>query len=522
MKTISSFTGLITLFLFFILNAFPGSAFAIPKAPDRAGKARIVENYGKLPLSFEENQGQTDEKVGFLSRGGGYTLLLTQDEAVLALSSSLKDEGLGDSQKDASQVSRPEKQKMAKGAVIRMKFSGANTAPVISGQERLQETSNYFIGNDPSKWRTRISKYAKVRYREVYPGIDLVFYGDQRRLEYDFVVSPGSDPSKIRLEFQGIEEASLDENGNLVLQLKDGEVIQQAPVIYQEVDGRRVDVAGGYLIDHKGRVGCKVASWDRQRSLVIDPVLVYSTYLGGSSVDRGYGVAVDGSGNAYVTGGHLVFRKIITVDTLHLGSFLADLGDIIFDAADYDIWGLGNIRDVLCNISYRFYHPMCSGAVEDLTTEGCVDWLEDVYLSSHAVVGNKYIDTACLLLSLSDRIPEAHAKAAAKLFKIMEMILKMINPDWGCENWVNLLDVPTYTDYVVSGPEPLPHVQLCRKLHGYPDGHRPWRFGQRYRGHSGDRSPQYRGRSFVPRFRPGGRGGDLGTRDLHCLQYRHC
>jgi hypothetical protein len=151
MKTISSITGLITLFLFLFMNVFSGSALAIPKAPepDRAGKAQIVENYGKLSLSFEENQGQTDEKVGFLSRGGGYTLFLTPDEAVLALSSPSEDEGLGNRQKDALQVSRPEKQKMAKGAVIRMKFFGANTAPVITGQERLQGTSNYFIGNDP-------------------------------------------------------------------------------------------------------------------------------------------------------------------------------------------------------------------------------------------------------------------------------------------------------------------------------------------------------------------------------------
>ena len=141
MKTISSITGLITLFLFLFLIVFPGSAFAIPKAPepDRAGKARIVENYGKLPLSFEKNQGQTDEKVGFLSRGGGYTLFLTPDEAVLALCSPSKDDGLGERQKDALQVSQPEKQKEAKGAVIRMKFSGANTSPVISGEERLQE-----------------------------------------------------------------------------------------------------------------------------------------------------------------------------------------------------------------------------------------------------------------------------------------------------------------------------------------------------------------------------------------------
>jgi hypothetical protein len=303
MKTISSITGPITLFLFLFLNAFPGLALAIPKAPepDRAGKGRIVENYGKLPLSFEKNQGQTDEKVKFLSRGGGYTLFLTQNEAVLALSSPLKDKGL-DKHKNASKFSRPDKQKMAKGSVIRMKLFEANTSPVISGQDRLQETSSYFTGNDPSKWRTRISKYAKVRYREVYPGIDLVFYGNQRQLEYDFVVSPGSDPSRIRLEFQGAEKLSLDEKGNLVLQLKDGEVIQQAPIIYQEINGKKVNVAGNYWIDGKNRMGCKVASWDRQRPLVIDPVMAYSTYLGGSSTDNGFGIAVDGSGNAYVTG----------------------------------------------------------------------------------------------------------------------------------------------------------------------------------------------------------------------------
>jgi hypothetical protein len=171
MKIIGSFTGLITLFLFLFLNMLPGSALAVPKAPepDSAGKTQIVENYGKLPLSFEKNQGQTDEKVGFLSRGGGYTLFLTPDEAVLALRSPLKDEGLGNKQNDASQVSRPEKQKMAKGAVIRMKFSGANTAPVISGQERLQETSNYFIGNAYVTGETYSSDFPKVN--ALYPNL---------------------------------------------------------------------------------------------------------------------------------------------------------------------------------------------------------------------------------------------------------------------------------------------------------------------------------------------------------------
>ena len=302
MKTIGSIVGFITFFLF--LNAFPALSLTFHNAtePIDTTKAQIVKSYGKLPFSFEKNQGQTNDKVRFLSRGRGYALFLTENEAVLALRSSSKDKDLVSKKRNTLQAPGNVKQKKNKGSVIRMKFFGANATPVISGEEKLPGKSNYFKGIDSSKWRTNISKYARVRYKEVYPGIDVVFYGNQRRLEYDLVVSPGSDPSKIRLEIQGAKKLSIDKNGNLVLRLKYGDVIQRAPVIYQEIDGKKMDVAGGYLIDHKGRVGFTVASWNRQKPLVIDPVLVYSTYLGGSDSEQGYGIAVDSSGNAYVTG----------------------------------------------------------------------------------------------------------------------------------------------------------------------------------------------------------------------------
>src|ERR1035437_6033922 len=152
--------------------------------------ARIVEAYGKLPLSFEANQGQTDSDVKFLSRGGGYSLFLTSTEAVLSLKKS------GDIQnRDPKGAVKPSGEAKA---VVRMKLIGANTSPQVTGIDELPGKTNYFIGNDPKKWRTNVPTYAKVKYKRVYPGIDLVYYGNQQQLEYDFIVSPGANPNAIR------------------------------------------------------------------------------------------------------------------------------------------------------------------------------------------------------------------------------------------------------------------------------------------------------------------------------------
>ncbi len=302
MKKITLIVCLVTLFLF--LNWFPGYSFALEKAlgSDKNKKTSIIDSYGKLPLSFEENQGQTDKEVRFLSRGVRYTLFLTPVEAVISLHPPVIDKSDDKRQVDAIKFSNHVKQKKAEGAVVRMKFSGVKKPPMIIGEERLRAISNYIIGNDPLRWHTFIPNYTRVKYKELYPGIDLVFYGNQSRLEYDFLVYPGSDPSQIRFELQGVKELTLNEDGNLVLRLQDGEVIHQAPVIYQEVDGKRVEVSGGYLIDDKGLVGFRLASWDKKIPLVIDPVLVYSTFLGGSHSDGCGDIAVDTLGNTFVTG----------------------------------------------------------------------------------------------------------------------------------------------------------------------------------------------------------------------------
>jgi Beta-propeller repeat/Abnormal spindle-like microcephaly-assoc'd, ASPM-SPD-2-Hydin len=264
--------------------------------PDPKTQAKILESYGKLPLSFEANLGQTDARVKFLSRSSGYTLFLTGDEAVFSLRGSKVDgEAL-----PASPKLQPKVVPVA-NAVLRMKLLKANPAARVIGADELPAKSNYFIGNDPKKWRNNVPEYAKVKYEGIYSGIDLVYYGNQRQLEYDFVVAPGADPHRIQFDVRGTKHISRDEHGDLVLQTAAGEVHWRNPIVYQEKDGTRQEIAAHYVIKHKNRIGFEVADYDSERPLFIDP-LVYSTYLGGSGEDNGYGIAVDSTGNAYVTG----------------------------------------------------------------------------------------------------------------------------------------------------------------------------------------------------------------------------
>ena len=239
-----------------------------------AGQPPAGEAYGKLPLHFEVNRGQTSDEVRFFSRGPGYGFYLTPDaQAVLVL----------------------------KHGVLRTTLVDAAPGAPVTGLEELPGKANYFIGNDPAKWRSNVPTYAKVRYREVYPGIDLVYYGNQRQLEYDFVVAPGANPQRIGLAFKGVDRLEIDAQGDLILHAPGGALRQRKPVVYQDIDGIRREIAGGYEMRGQ-QVGFQVAAYDKTRPLVIDPVLSYSTYLGGSSLEEGWTIAVDSAGNAYVAG----------------------------------------------------------------------------------------------------------------------------------------------------------------------------------------------------------------------------
>jgi Beta-propeller repeat len=251
---------------------------------DQHPRAWVSEAYGKLPMRFEANAGHLDARVKFISRGNGYNLFLTPTEAVLALRNKM--EGTGADQR----------------SVVRMKLIGANSAPRVEGVDALSGKSNYFIGNDPSRWRRNVTSYAQVRYSSVYPGIDLIYYGNQQQLEYDFVVSPGADPDAIELSFDGADRMEVDARGDLILHTEGGELRQRKPLTYQEMNGRRREIASRYVLRGGQQVGFEVAAYDPARPLVIDPVLGYSTYLGGTASDVAQGVAVDAAGNAYISG----------------------------------------------------------------------------------------------------------------------------------------------------------------------------------------------------------------------------
>jgi Beta-propeller repeat len=268
-------------------------------------QARMKEAYGKLPLTFEPNQGQTDPRVKFLTRGNGYNLFLSSREAVLVLKRRRPPRARCWETARLAHIQSAPDTKGSTSTVLRMQLVGANLAPRVAGFDQFPGESHYFIGNDRQQWRTHIPHFGKVKYQSVYPGVDLLYYGDQGQLEYDFVVGPGADLRAIKLSFTGARQMHLGTKGELVLGVGDREIRQLKPVIYQQAGGVRKEIAGGYRIEDHSHVSFVVGTYDITRPLVIDPVLLYATYLGGSGDEAtvsAVGLAVDEHGNAYVTG----------------------------------------------------------------------------------------------------------------------------------------------------------------------------------------------------------------------------
>jgi uncharacterized repeat protein (TIGR01451 family) len=243
----------------------------------------------QLPLIFEPNQGQADSSVKFVSRGAGYSLYLDGTGALLAMRTA------------QAAVSRGKDGNGSSLESVRMTLVGANSAAAVAGSDLLPGKSSYFIGNDPKKWHAGIPQFAGVRYQSVYPGIDLVFYGNQGRLEYDFKVAPGADPAQAQLQFDGASKIELS-GGDLILKGTGADVRLQAPRIYQSVAGQQRPVEGRFVLRAENRVGFEIGAYDHARELVIDPTVSYSTYFGGSGNETYPSIAVNGDGFIYLAG----------------------------------------------------------------------------------------------------------------------------------------------------------------------------------------------------------------------------
>jgi len=266
-----------TSILLLVVCTICAAQAASPRTP-------AVPKYGQLPPSFEENRGQTDSHVRFLSRGAGYTLFLTSREAVLSM-------------KRGSQR-----------ASVAMSFTGSNAAPNIRGVRMLPGKSNYFIGNDPSRWRTNIPAYNEVLYRGIYRNVDLRYHANQRQMEFDFEIAPHADPNTIELQIAGAGAVRVDADGSLTLDVNGGNLRFDRPHLYQPVKGAgnlpsRESIGDAAYLVTGTKIKFKLPAYDSNRELIIDPVLSYSTFLGGSADSFGNAIAVDSAGNAYVAGG---------------------------------------------------------------------------------------------------------------------------------------------------------------------------------------------------------------------------
>ncbi len=279
--------------------------------PALTAHSRIAGRYQKQPIAFELNRGQIDSQVKFVSRGQGYTMFLTPTEAVM----SLRRQKVKGKRRKWELPQQAIDHRPLAADVLRMKIVGANPDPKITGIDELPGKTNYYISKEPARWRADIPAYTKAEYEGVYPGVDMVYYGKEGELEYDFYVAPGADPAQIRLGFDGAEGIEIDPKGDLVLRAGGGEVRQRKPLAYQDVNGARLEITSRYiLLEDEASVrnpqsairnllvGFEIGDYDRTRPLIIDPVLVYSTYFGGGGNEEGNSIAVDSQGSVYLTG----------------------------------------------------------------------------------------------------------------------------------------------------------------------------------------------------------------------------
>jgi len=306
----------------------------------------IRASYLKLPLSFVKNEGGKDSTVLFYEQGSGHATAFAKEGISLSL----------------TKTGRAEKA----GASELVTLTPLNASPfTVEAMDKKEGRVNYFIGKDPKKWKTNVATYGAILYKNIYPGIDMKFYGTNSQLEYDVIVSPQADPSKVRLSYRGAKKLSLTPKGELEIALAHGSILQKKPVVYQMLDGKRKEIEGKFVLAGN-TYGFEVGAYDRNCSLVIDPVLIYSTYLGGAGEDRARAIAVDKSGNVYAAG--VTYSTDFPVLHPYQGS---NRGDRDVFVTKYDPSG---------NVVYSTY---IGGAGDDFVSGGsiAVDKSGNVYLA---------------------------------------------------------------------------------------------------------------------------------------------
>lgn len=261
--------------------------------PNASATAKAKSALAQLPLSFEPNRGQTDPRVQYLSRGPGYTVFFTKDETVMALKST---------------------QDKTSNAVVRMKFVGGTNSATAQPIDELSAKTNYLVGNDSSKWLTGLPEYTKLRYANIYPGIDVLYQGDQKKLRYDFIVKPGGDPSAIQMTFAGADNVSINQDGDLALTIAGKTLVTTKPFTYQEVGGTKKEIASHFVVNN-GRVTFALAKYDTSKDVTIDPSVEFVTYLGGSLNDAVNGVSIVNPTLSFSSGPTAYFVTGTTIST---------------------------------------------------------------------------------------------------------------------------------------------------------------------------------------------------------------
>lgn len=357
---------------------------------ETAFDARQSADYAKMPVLFEQNKGQTDHKVKFVSRSSSYTLYLTDEGATFSLKSV-------DSESQDSQIAAKGERSTTKLQTdqLKLQFVGANPNPLLTGGDAAITKTNYYIGKRRIE---NVANYKRVNYTNIYSGIDAVFYGNKdNQLEYDFVVAPNTDTNQIGLEFDGAESMAIDGDGNLVIKTANAELVQQKPFAYQDIGGERKEVAVSYKLT-ENQISFELGEYDSSLPLVIDPALKYLTYIGGTAFDDVFEIAADAQGNAYFTGqtDSLNFHGQTRDDNDGFGAYVAKLNatgtafvyvTILEGNGDDTARGIAldaSTNAYVTGIASHFF-PTTSGAYD--TVHGVLN-NDDVFIAKLGATGN--------------------------------------------------------------------------------------------------------------------------------------